>query len=134
MQTVPTNTAPEEVFTDLPDSKREDAEYLLSLMQEISGEPPVVWGRKIIGFGSYDYTYASGHSGTAARIGFAAAPRQFSLYLTCDAEQFTSFLERLGPHKTGKGCIYVTRLARIDVAVLKEMIQFAWAQPDPHEC
>lgn len=134
MQTVPTPTKPEEVFADLPDSKREDAEYLLSLFSEVSGQKPVVWGRKIIGFGSYDYIYASGHSGTAAKIAFAAASARFSLYLTCDASLFEPFLERLGPHKTGKGCIYITRLARVDLAVLKEMIEFAWAQPDPHDC
>lgn len=134
MQTVPTPTNPAEVFAELPDRKRADAEYLLELMSEISGEPPVVWGRKIIGFGSYSYKYASGHSGTAARIGFAAAPRQFSLYLTCDASEFEPFLDRLGPHKTGKGCIYITQLARVDRSVLKEMIEFAWKQPIPNEC
>lgn len=65
---------------------------------------------------------------------FAAAERQFSLYLTCDAQLFTPYLERLGPHKTGKGCIYITRLARIDLAVLEEMLRFAWEQLIPHEC
>lgn len=134
MQTVPTEKDPAEVFAELPENKQADALYLLNLMQEVSGEPSVVWGRKIIGFGSYDYKYASGHSGTAAKIGFAAAAARFSLYLTCDASMFEPFLERLGPHKTGKGCIYITRLARVDLAVLREMIEFAWAQPDPHEC
>lgn len=131
---MPTTTTPQEVFAELPEAKRADAEHLLSLFQEVSGEEPVVWGRKIIGFGSYDYKYASGHSGTAAKIGFAAATARFSLYLTCDTSLFQPFLERLGPHKTGKGCIYITRLARVDLAVLQEMIEFAWAQPDPHEC
>ncbi|MDU0479824.1 DUF1801 domain-containing protein [Staphylococcus chromogenes] len=127
MKTAPSPTNPDEVFSELSDAKRADGEYLVDLFQEVTGLPPVVWGRKIIGFGSYDYTYASGHSGTAARVGFAVAERQISLYLACDADEFEPFFERLGPVKRGKGCIYITRLARVDLDVLREMIEHAWA-------
>lgn len=114
MKTTPSPISPDEVFAELTDAKRADGEYFVDLFQDVTGLPSVVWGRKIIGFGSYDYTYASGHSGTAAQLAFAVAERQISLYLTCDADEFEPFFARLGPVKRGKGCIYITRLARVD--------------------
>ncbi|AKK03874.1 DUF1801 domain-containing protein [Corynebacterium epidermidicanis] len=128
MKTVPSPRTPDEVFAPLSDAKRADGEYLVSLFREVTGLPPVVWGAKIIGFGSYDYRYASGHTGTAAQLGFAVSERTISLYLSCDASQFATFLDALGPVKTGKGCIYITRLARVDTAVLRELIEYAWEQ------
>lgn len=128
-KTLPTPQSPNEVFAELSDAKRADGEYLVALFSDITGQPPVVWGRKIIGFGSYNYVYASGHSGSAAKVGFAVAERQISLYLSCNADEFELFFDRLGPVRRGKGCIYITRLGRINLDVLREMVEFAWQRP-----
>lgn len=124
--TVPTTVTVDSFLATVDENKRSDAETLIALMQEISGEEPVMWGPSIIGFGSYHYRYASGREGDAARIGFSPRKAQHSLYLTCNAEEFAADLAQLGPHKTGKGCIYIKRLSDIDLTVLRGMITYAW--------
>lgn len=110
-----------------PEQKRSDALILLELMQRLSAENPVMWGGSIVGFGTYRYRYASGREGDWFRIGFSPRKQNFSLYLSfCDAEnEMVDELERLGKHKTGKGCIYFNKLADIQIPVLEEMIQKA---------
>jgi Domain of unknown function (DU1801) len=96
------------------------------MMQEISGETPRMWGPSLIGFGDYHFTYESGRSGDWFVVGFSPRKTAISVYLTCGLnEEFSSYLERLGKFKTGVGCLYVKRLADIDQAVLREMIQIS---------
>lgn len=109
--------------------RRAEARTLSELMAKVCGEPATMWGPSIIGFGRYDYRYESGHSGSMCRIGFSPRKGAISLYLTCDAERLAELLRRLGKTKRGKGCIYVNKLADIDLAVLEEMVAEAWAQP-----
>jgi hypothetical protein len=110
------------------DRKRADSQRLVELMQAATGEPPVLWGGSIVGFGSYHYRYASGHEGDAPLVGFSPRARAISLYLSCDLGDYREQLDRLGKHKTGKGCLYVTRLADIDEAVLRELIDASVAE------
>ena len=91
-------------------------------MEAATGEPPALWGGSIVGFGSYHYRYATGHEGDAPLVGFSPRARAFSLYLSCDIEQHRERLDRLGKHKHGKGCLYVTRLSDVDEDVLRELI------------
>ena len=107
-------------------TRRQDAETLVALMSRISGEPPVMWGPSIIGFGSHSYTTRSGHSGEMPKIGFSPRKAHQVLYLTCDARRLADGLARLGKHKTGVGCLYVNKLADIDLAVLESLIADAW--------
>jgi len=105
--------------------RRADSLVLLALMQQVSGEMPVLWG-SMIGFGHYHYRYASGHEGDAFLIGFAPRKAAFSLYLLgCDfpeaTEQREPLLARLGKHRLGKGCLYVKRLSDIDLDPLREL-------------
>lgn len=105
--------------------RRADSLVLLALMQEASGEKPVLWG-SMIGFGHYHYRYASGHEGDSFLIGFAPRKAAFSLYLLgCyfpDAtERREALLARLGKHRLGKGCLYVKRLSDIDLDPLREL-------------
>lgn len=103
--------------------RRDDARRLCALMQEITGEAPVVWGTSIIGFGAYHYRYASGHEGDSALASFAPRSQHLVIYLVGGFETWhRSVLARLGPHKTGKGCLYLRRLDDVDQDALRELI------------
>ncbi|MBX3595578.1 DUF1801 domain-containing protein [Sphingomonas sp.] len=113
-------------FVDaVPDAvRREDARAICAMMAEVSGEAPRMWGPSIIGFGVHRYRYESGREGEICRIGFSPRKAEQVLYgLALDEA-----LERLGRHRTGKGCLYVRRLADVDVGVLRSMIADAWAR------
>jgi Domain of unknown function (DU1801) len=105
-----------------PGRRQREAAAMLDLMKRLTGEQPVMWGPSIIGFGAYDYTYASGHSGTSMRVGFSPRKAALTLYLAPGYENKTALLERLGPHETGKSCLYIKDLAKVDAAVLEELI------------
>lgn len=111
--------------------RRRDAEALVALMSEATGEPPTMWGTSIVGFGSYDYRYASGHSGTTMRVGFAARRANLVLYGLADAPSSEPLLERLGKHRRGVGCVYVTRLENVDTTVLRTLIELGYAYERP---
>ncbi len=108
--------------------QRADAALLCDLMQRLSGEPPVLWGPSIVGFGRYRYRYDSGREGEMCRIGFSPRKGQTVLYLLDGYGDHAAELAKLGKHKTGKSCLYVRRLADIDLAVLETMIagSLAW--------
>ena len=112
-----------------PDAvRREDAKTLVALMSRITGEEPVMWGPSIIGFGTYHYRYESGHKGDACRLGFSPRKAELVLYVLNGSPEQEARLARLGKHKTGKACLYIRKLADVDMAVLEELIrdQLAW--------
>lgn len=114
---------PREFVAAIDDERRRsEAETLLALFEEQTGEKPVMWGDSIIGFGSYDYTYASGRSGTWMRTGFSPRKQQMTLYVMPGFEQYADRLEALGPHSTGKSCLYVKRLDKVDLDVFGDII------------
>ncbi|HYC74201.1 DUF1801 domain-containing protein [Brevundimonas sp.] len=120
-KTRPTPTTAAEFIATVEDPKRRaDAEAACALLAEATGEPPVMWGPSIVGFGAYHYRYASGHEGDAPLVGFSPRKANLVFYLYCD-EGREDLLARLGKHKSGKGCVYVNRLSDVDPAVLKEM-------------
>jgi hypothetical protein len=89
----------------------------------VTGQDPVMWGPSIIGFGRYHYRYDSGHEGDSALAGFSPRKQHLVVYLIGGFEErHAGTLARLGPHKTGKGCLYLTSLDRVDLAVLRELI------------
>lgn len=102
--------------------KREDAYRLLDIFTETTGYEAKMWGTSIIGFGFYHYKYESGHEGDAPLVGFSPRKAKFSLYFaTGDAER-EELLKKFGKHTTGKACVYINKLADIDVDVLKALI------------
>lgn len=103
--------------------RRADCQALAALMERVTGAPPVMWGPGIVGFGSYHYRYASGREGDAPLAGFAPRKGDISIYLSCDGEARDALLAQLGRHKMGKACLYVRRLADIDLAVLEELVR-----------
>lgn len=102
--------------------KRSDSQFLLSLMSEITGAPPRMWGESIIGFGDYRYKYASGREGDWFLAGFSPRKQNLTLYIMGYLEFFKDELEGLGKYKHGKGCLYIKRLEDIDIGVLKNLI------------
>ena len=103
--------------------KRKDSFVLLDLMTELSNSEPVMWGSSIIGFGQYTYKYASGRSGDWFITGFSPRKQSLTLYLMCGFDKVQHLLNKLGKHKTGKGCLYINKLSDIDQSVLKELIK-----------
>lgn len=130
-KTEPTAIDPRTYLEALPQpEQRADSLALLELMAEVSGEPPTMWGPTMIGFGSYHYRYASGREGVALRMGFAPRKGQLVIY-GGDPVKLAGLLEELGPHTTGKGCIYVKRLADVDAAGLRTLVTEIWTtHPD----
>ncbi len=102
-------------------TRRADAETLCALFEEISGEPPKMWGPSIIGFGRYHYRYASGHEGDAPRLGFSPRKAQTVVYVMAGFEGQEALIARLGRVKTSVACLYINRLDQIDLGVLREM-------------
>lgn len=114
-----------------PASKREEGKVLDALFRRATGEDPRMWGPSIVGYGSYYYRYESGHEGRAARVGFSPRKAKHSLYLLgCGDEgaeaTFAPMLARLGKYSRGVSCLYVNKLADIDLAVLEEMVETSW--------
>lgn len=116
-----------------PERRRDEARTLDALFRKVTGEPPRMWGPTIIGYGEYRTTYASGRDVHSLRTGFSPRKAKISLYLMdgyADAETGRNrdkLLARLGKHSTGASCLYVNKLADIDLAVLEEMIAADWA-------
>lgn len=107
--------------------RRDEAETVCAMMERITGEPPRMWGPSIIGFGSYHYKYDSGHEGTMCRLGFSPRKAQLVLYIVTQDPGQSGQLARLGKHKTGKSCLYINKLADVDMGVLEEMTRDALA-------
>lgn len=110
-----------------PPQRVADARVLIALMTEISGEAPRLWGPSIIGFGSVHYRYASGREGDSPGIAFSPRKAELVLYVGASNPPIAALLEGLGKHKTGKGCLYVKKLADVDAGVLKAVVATAWA-------
>lgn len=104
------------------EEQRNDAQRLVVLMRRVTRQEPRMWGPSIVGFGSYHYRYPSGHEGDSALTGFAARGRELVVYLAAEFEGRDALLAKLGEHKTGKVCVYIRRLADVDLKVLEELV------------
>jgi hypothetical protein len=122
-KTKPTKVSVAEFVGALTDqTRRADAKALVRLMQSASGEKPKMWGPSIIGFGSYHYRYDSGREGDMPLIGFSPRKAATVLYGVAGSSESNPLLAKLGKHTTGKGCLYIKKLADVDVRVLEDMI------------
>lgn len=106
-----------------PVRRREDAHVVLDMMQEITGEPPKMWGPTMIGFGEYRFKYESGREGDWFLSGFAPRKANLVLYIMGGFQGHENLMAKLGKHKTGKSCLYVNKLEDIDLKVLRQLIQ-----------
>lgn len=106
-----------------PEGRRDDARRLDRIFREETGFDPVLWGSSIIGYGRYDYTYASGHSGQTLATGFAPRKANMVVYIMPGYADFGGILKDLGKHKLGKSCLYLGRLKGINETALRQLIR-----------
>lgn len=115
-----------------PERKREEAQVLDALFRRVTGLDPVMWGPAIIGYGQYRTTYATGRDVHWLRTGFSPRKAKHSVYLMggyCDdvtAARRGALFAKLGKYKTGKSCLYINKLADVDLAVLEELVKVNW--------
>ncbi|MEN9299188.1 MAG: hypothetical protein RLZZ429_1501 [Bacteroidota bacterium] len=107
--------------TITPEQKKKDAFQLLELFQKITGLTPQLWGGAIVGFGKYDYQQKGGQKGEWFLAGFAPRKSNISIYTMAGFEPYESLLKQLGKHKTGMGCLYINKLADVDLKILEKI-------------
>ena len=123
LKTKPTKVSAEShIATIANEEQRNDARILVALMRRVTRQNPRMWGPSIVGFGSYHYKYASGHEGDSALAGFAARGRELVVYIAPGFEGRDVLLAKLGKHRTGKVCVYIRRLANVDLKVLETLV------------
>ncbi|MEO9482064.1 MAG: DUF1801 domain-containing protein [Ekhidna sp.] len=122
LKTAPNNQSVEAFIDSIePEWKRDDARELLKLIQNISGEKPIMWGDSIVGFGSYHYKYKTGREGDWFLAGFSPRKTSMTIYMMGGFEGQDDDLQKIGKHKKSVGCLYIKRLADIDIKVLERM-------------
>ncbi len=103
-------------------TRRADAEVLLELMGRVTGYPAQMWGPTIVGFGRYHYRYDSGREGDFLITGFSPRKANLVIYILPGYDDLSEELSRLGKHRMGRSCLYINKLADIDLGVLEEMV------------
>jgi len=130
-KTTPTGVSAAEFLQTVPDEKRRaDAIEACELISAVTGAAPVMWGDSIVGFGTYHYRYASGREGDWPAIGLSPRKTALVLYVSTGFDGAENVLSRLGPHKTGKACLYLKRLSDVDPDVLRELVGSAFRETD----
>ncbi|WP_371497585.1 DUF1801 domain-containing protein [Kitasatospora sp. NBC_00374] len=126
-KTQPTGASAAEFLAAVADDRRRaDAQALCALIAEATGAPPVMWGASIVGFGTYHYRSVSGREGDWPPVGLSPRKQALTLYIAEGFESHAELLARLGPVTTGKGCLYVKRLAAVDQDALRELVTGAF--------
>ena len=122
-KTKPTSVAVTDFLATVKNAtQRADSFELVQVMKEITGHEPVMWGSSIIGFGTYHYKYESGREGDAVLTGFSPRSKNLSIYIMAGFKRYPEVLARLGKYKTAKSCLYIKRLADVDLDSLKQLI------------
>ena len=103
-------------------TKRADAKTLIAMMKDATKQEPVMWGTSIIGFGTYRYKYASGREGDWPIVGLSPRKQNLTVYIMPGFDEFEDLLSKLGKHSTGSSCLYIKRLADIDLPTLKKIV------------
>lgn len=123
-KTRPTGASVADFIATVPDPvKRTDCQALVKLMQKATGRKAEMWGDAIVGFGRYEVVYANGSTSEWPVIGFSPRKNDLTVYLMEGFDQQQALLSKLGKHKTGKVCLYLKRLADVDMAVLGELVE-----------
>lgn len=132
-KTVQTDSSPESFIASIENAtRRKDAEFLLTWFKEVTGLEPKLWGPTIIGYGRYHYKYDSGREGDSLITGFSPRKSALSIYIMPGYNDFGDKLNRLGKHKIGKSCLYINKLADIDIGVLQEIVEEGVAHMKEH--
>lgn len=131
LKTKATEVSPAEFIAAVPDARRRDeAAVIDALHRRVTGLDPKMWGPSIIGYGSYAYKYDSGREGTMCRAGYSPRKAALTVYLMgtyCDRQaEADALFARLGKHKTGKSCLYLGKLADVDLEALERLVELSW--------
>jgi hypothetical protein len=102
--------------------RKEDCFTVLEMMKEITGDEPKMWGPSIVGFGSYHYVYASGREGDWMITGFSPRAQNLTLYIMSGFNKYDELMSKLGKHKTGKSCLYISKITDVDISILRQLI------------
>lgn len=122
MTTQPTGIKVESFLESVSDKRREEARTLIAMMREISGEKPYMWGPSIVGFGSMHYRYETGREGDMPRLAFS--PRKASITVYFEGfDRYGEMLTKLGKHKHSVSCLYINKLADINLDILRKMLE-----------
>ena len=123
LKTQLTNDDPREFLASIPDEgRRADAQTVCDMLSRVTGKPPEMWGKAIVGFGRRHVRYASGRDLEWMEIGFSPRKANTSIYLAGGLDTYADLLARLGKHTTGGGCLYLRRVGDVDAAVLEELL------------
>ena len=124
MKTTPTQASVDAFIEAVDDEqKRADSRAIAAMMSAATGAPAQMWGTSIVGFGRYHYRYASGREGDFMIAGFSPRKRALTLYIMAGFSEYEALLAQLGKHTIGKSCLYIKRLADVDQAVLREIVE-----------
>jgi len=131
LKTKATEVAVADFIAAVPDARRRDeARVIDAIHRRVTGHEPRMWGPSIIGYGRYDYVYDSGHSGTMCRAGFSPRKAAMTFYLMGNyanrQPEADALFARLGKHKTGKSCLYINKLADVDLDALEALVALSW--------
>ncbi len=122
-KTRPTDASVDDYLDEIEDeTRRQDCRTLVRIMKKVTGAKPRMWGPSIVGFGTYHYKYASGREGDWPLTGFSSRKRELTLYIMAGFSRYDELMAKLGKHKTGKSCLYVKRLADVDLKVLERLV------------
>lgn len=122
-KTKPTTASIEEYINSRANEQQKaDCRTLMALLKKRTRKQPVMWGPSIVGYGMYRYTYESGRTGEMPVVGFAIRGRELVVYLLAESDSQKALLAALGPHRMGKSCLYIKRLADIDITVLEQLV------------
>lgn len=122
-KTQPTQISVEEFLQGIsPEIKQNDCRAICSIMEHITGEPPIMWGQ-MVGFGTYHYKYESGREGDWFIVGFAARKSNITLYIMAGFERYAELMAQLGKVKTGNSCLHINSLKDINTDTLKNLIK-----------
>jgi hypothetical protein len=123
LKTIPTKVSVDKFLRGITDEKkRADCYQILELMKKITKAEPKMWGTSIVGFGRFHYVYESGHAGDWFLAGFSPRKQNLTIYLMGGFEGCTDLLNQLGKYSTGKGCLYINKLADVDLKILRKLI------------
>jgi hypothetical protein len=124
IKTKATKVSVKDFIANVPnETRRADAQALLKLFEKVTGWKAQMWGPTIVGFGSYAYTYDSGHTGKMCAIGFSPRSTNLVIYSGVDPTEAAQLLKALGKHKISKACIYINKLADVDMAALEKVVK-----------
>lgn len=118
----------QQFIENIPDEiRRKDTQKVCNLMSEVTKQQPKMWGSSIIGFGTYQYRYASGREGTWMRTGLSPRKQNLTVYIMDGFSGYQDLLGKLGKYSTAKSCLYIKNLEDIDLSVLRKLVQKSFA-------